>query len=287
VTAAHVAPAGVGLSVACFVLAHAVTAAERERTLARLRAGTIEEVGHERVEIDGRRTPFRASLQRVLAAASAGTAGFWLAGPVGALAGVVGSEAVRRAARSRRAGKSRDLLDEQLREAIVTVSAAVRAGLSIRRALEEAHRGSEPPLRDELASLVTRLRVGQPIDAALDAFATRIGSSDATLLATLLAVHRRTGGNLPALLDEVAGLVGQRAESRRQIRALTAQGRASGAVLAVLPIAFVGLLSGTSGDGLGAFYRTLPGSGLLGAGLLCELLGFAWINRIVQTDGGS
>jgi tight adherence protein B len=80
-------------------------------------------------------------------------------------------------------------------------------------------------------------------------------------------------------------VIGQRVETRRQVRALTAQGRASGAVLAVLPIAFVGLLSGTSGDGLGAFYRTLPGAGLLLGGLVCELLGFLWLSRIVRAEG--
>jgi tight adherence protein B len=283
--AGYLAPAAVGLSVTCFVLAGALTLAERERTTARLRDGTIGHARRGRVDMERTRRPISASLKRAMAATGGATVGFWLAGPVGGVAGIVASEVARRAARSRRDGKARDLLDEQLREAVVTVSAAVRAGLSIRRALEEAHRGSDPPLRHELGSLVARLRVGQPIDAALDTFVTRIGSSDAALLATLLAVHRRTGGDLPALLDEVGALVGQRAESRRQIRALTAQGRASGAVLAVLPIAFVGLLSGTSGDGLGAFYRTPPGAGLLVAGLLCELLGFAWISRIVRTDG--
>jgi tight adherence protein B len=283
--ASDLASTGVGVSVACLVLARAVTAANRERTVACLRAGTTEERRRMDLRIGRGRFLFPASLQRVTAAAGGALIGVWLAGPVGGLAGALAAEVVRRAARSRSQRRARELLDEQLREAMVTLSAAVQAGLSVRRALEEARRGSDPPLRDELAGLVARLRVGQPIDAALDVFAGQIDSPDATLLATLLTVQRRSGGDLPALLDEVAGVVGQRAESRRQVRALTAQGRASGAVLAVLPIAFVGLLSGTSGDGLGAFYQTLPGAGLLLAGLVCDLLGFAWISRIVRTEG--
>jgi tight adherence protein B len=99
---------------------------------------------------------------------------------------------------------------------------------------------------------------------------------------TALSVHRRSGGELPAMLEEVAEIIRQRLDARRQVRALTAQGRASGAVLAVLPVAFVTLLSGTSGDGLGAFYRTPLGLGLLSAGLVCEALGFLWIQRIVR-----
>jgi tight adherence protein B len=69
------------------------------------------------------------------------------------------------------------------------------------------------------------------------------------------------------------------------MRALTAQGRASGAVLAVLPIAFVTLLSWSGGDGLGDFYRTPAGSLLLVVGLACDVLGFLWIQRIVRPRG--
>jgi tight adherence protein B len=282
--ASVIASLAVGVSVFCLVLARAVAAAGREQTIERLRAGTIEHLKR-RDRFIGRRSLPLSWVRRVAAAAGGGVVGFWLAGPIGGFAGIVAAEVGRGVLRSRSRRRARDLLDEQLREAMVTLSSAVRAGLSVRRALEEAHRGSDSPLRDAMESLVDRIRVGQPIDDALELFARQVGSPDAVLLATLLLVHRRTGGDLPVLLEEVAGLVGQRAESRRQVRALTAQGRASGAVLAVLPIAFVGLLSGTSGDGLGAFYRTLPGAGLLLAGLGCEFLGFAWINRIVRTEG--
>ncbi|HEV8571483.1 MAG TPA: type II secretion system F family protein [Actinomycetota bacterium] len=280
--AADVVSAGIGVSMTCLVLARAVTTANRERIEARLRAGTGGEAG--RIGLKAGRSLFVALLNPVTTASTGAAVGFWLAGPVGGLAGVVAAEIVLRGARSRSRRRARDLVDQQLREVMATLSASVRAGLSVRRAIEEAHAGSDPPLRDELAALVARLRVGQPIDTALKLFARQVDSPDAALLVTLLTVHRRTGGDLPALLDEVTGVVSQRTDTRRQVRALTAQGRASGAVLAVLPIAFVGLLSGTSGDGLGAFYRSLPGAGLLMAGLVCELMGFAWISRIVRTE---
>jgi tight adherence protein B len=89
------------------------------------------------------------------------------------------------------------------------------------------------------------------------------------------------------MLDEVTDIVGGRTETRRQARALSAQGRASGAVLAVLPVAFVGLLSGTSGSGLGAFYRTATGSALLLAGLALQGVGFLWLRRIARTGGSA
>jgi tight adherence protein B len=173
-------------------------------------------------------------------------------------------------------------MEGQVREAVVALAAAVRAGRSIRGGLEEAAREVGPPLDVHLEEALHRLRVGGPLDATLRSLGNSIGSADAKLLVTVLDIHRRTGGDLPTMLDELADIVGQRADARRTVRALTAQGRASGAVLAVLPIAFVTLLSWTGGDGLGAFYRTPLGSGLLIAGLACDAAGFLWIRRIIS-----
>jgi tight adherence protein B len=225
--------------------------------------------------------PSRYVAALAVASATCGGFGWTLLGPVGAAVGGFGGPALFEWFLGRRAGRAGELMEGQLREAVVALASAVRAGHSIRRAIHEAAVEVEDPLRPHLVAVVRRLEVGEPLDAAV-ALLREVGVPDARLLVTLLEVHRRTGGDLPAMLDEVARIIGQRADARRTIRALTAQGRASGAVLAVLPIAFVTLLSWTGGDGLGAFYRTAQGSALLSAGLICDALGFLWIRRILR-----
>jgi tight adherence protein B len=221
-------------------------------------------------------------------AALAGTAvvaavgGHALAGPVAALAGAIAGPLALEAALSRRVAAERISAEEHLREVILTLAAGTRAGLSIRRAVAEAARDAGPPLAAELDRVVALTEVGEPLEAALEGLAARLDLPELRLVVTVLSVHRRTGGDLAVMLEEVADVVGDRLRSRREVRALTAQGRASGAVLAVLPIAFVALLSGTGGETLGAFYRSPLGAGLLGAGLMCEVLGFAWIRRIIR-----
>jgi tight adherence protein B len=215
------------------------------------------------------------------AAVAGATFGATLAGPVGFLVGAVGGPLGVEGWLGRRREARAASAEIQLRDFAVALAAAVRAGLSIRLGLVEAARDLEDPLGPVIAAVVRDLDSGRPIDAALERIATELDLPDARLLVTALAVHRRTGGQLPVLLDELAEVVGQRVEARRGSRALTAQGRASGAVLAVLPVAFVALLSGTGGDGLGAFYRTPLGAGLLMMGVLLDAAGFLWIRRIV------
>jgi tight adherence protein B len=209
-----------------------------------------------------------------------GLFGSRLAGPVGALAGMAGGPLAVEAWLARRRSASAALADEQLREAALAMASAVRAGMSVRQAVDEAATEMDPPLGPRLGEAVRRAAMGESLTASLATL--RDIAPDAGLLISLLDVHRRAGGELPGLLEEVAAIISQRVEARRRIRALTAQGRASGAVLAVLPVAFVTLLSGSAGGGLGAFYRTGTGAALLAAGLLCQVLGFLWIRRIVR-----
>jgi tight adherence protein B len=224
----------------------------------------------------------RPRLLLLLAAIAGGVLGNRVMGPVGFLAGSIAAVLVMRGRERRASIARRDLLDRQLVDAVMAVSAAVRAGLSVRRAVEEATGESEEPLRSELESVVDRLAMGETLDASLEQLDRRLGLTDAALLVSALRVHRRTGGDLPVLLDEIAAVTRARLDDRRGVRALTAQARTSGAVLAVLPIGFVALLSGTGGDGLGDFYRSSAGVALLLFSLCLQGLGFAWMRLIVQ-----
>jgi tight adherence protein B len=224
----------------------------------------------------------RDGLLALVVSAGGAVSGNALMGPVGLLGGLALGPLIVRVRSKQAEIARRELLDRQLGEAVDTIASSVRAGLSVRRAVAEAATDVDPPLRRELVRVVDALNGGEPIDRALARLDRSIGLADARLLVTALGVHRRTGGDLPTLLAELGQVIRARREDRRSVRALTTQARSSGAVLAVLPVAFVALLSGTGGDGLGAFYRSLPGGVLLGVALGCQALGFAWMRRIVE-----
>lgn len=285
---------GVALTAAGWLLAWSVALRDVERLHSSLAMGLAPRAGRgERRSTLGRWLTDR-SVRRgwpgspwsywasLLASAVAGLVVGWrLAGPVGASLALVGGPLAIEAFLSRRLAADSGRLEGQLGDAVAALGAAVRAGLSVRRAVEEAARGSDPPMRDHLRSVIHRMEMGEPPEAALAGLAEHVAQPDLRLVINALRVHRRTGGNLPALLDEIGAVMSQRSLARREVRGLTAQGRASGAVLAVLPVAFVALLSGTGGDGLGAFYRTPLGSALLVVGLMLAGAGHVWIRRIL------
>lgn len=209
-------------------------------------------------------------------------AGWFLGGVVTATVGFlvvkVGGTVWRRRCNSRLAAA----LDEQLADAVRSFAAGMRAGFSVPQAIAFAAREGEPPLATALARIVDSVGLGGGLDDALERWATEVGTADARLVVGVLALHRRSGGDLPRVLDQVAATLRERSSAAREVRALTAQARLSGAILGLLPIGFFAFLWMTSrGDIEGAFDSPI-GVGAVVAGLVLEGVAFLWIRSLLE-----
>jgi tight adherence protein B len=182
--------------------------------------------------------------------------------------------------RSRRAVAARR--DEQLADAVGALTSAVRAGLSLPQALAYAAREAEPPFADDLDALVGSLDAGVPMADAVTAWVERVGTDDARLVGAVLELHRRSGGDLPAVLDQVAATIRERVAAAREVRALTAQARLSGLILGLLPIGFFAFLWLTSRREIEGALSTPAGVASIAIGLGLELGAFVWIRRLLE-----
>jgi len=203
-------------------------------------------------------------------------------GPVPAIAGIVCAAVIRRLVRRRRRTSERHRAAEQIADAVGALSAGLRAGLSLSQSFACARDESDEPLRSELASLVDRIDVGTPVGEALSDWADEQGSEDALLIVGVLDLHRRSGGDLPTVLDRLAETLRERRAAFRDVRALTAQARLSGVILGMLPIGFFGFLVLTSRREMLHAIGTPLGGTALGIGLGLELLAFVWIRHLLE-----
>jgi tight adherence protein B len=203
-------------------------------------------------------------------------------GPGLAIAGAVGAALIDRLVRRRRRSSQRHRATEQIADAVGAMSAGLRAGLSLPQSFAYARDEADEPLKGELASLVDRIEVGTPVGEALSDWADALGSEDALLIVGVLDVHRQSGGDLPTVLDGLAGTLRERRAAFRDVRALTAQARLSGVILGMLPIGFLGFLLLTSRREMLHAIATPLGGTALGIGLTLELLAFLWIRQLLE-----
>lgn len=196
-----------------------------------------------------------------------------------AAAGVACAWAVRDRRRRARAAAQRD---EQLADAVRAVSSSLRAGMSTSQAIAYAEGESRPPLRTSLQAMNRSLQLGEPFDEALHHWSATVDTDDARLVAGVLRLHRRSGGDLPAVLDQVAGTLRERQAAAGEVRALTSQARLSGAILGVLPVGFFAFLWLTSREQIEGAFHTPAGIVALILGLVLEALAFLWIRRLLE-----
>jgi tight adherence protein B len=211
-----------------------------------------------------------------------GALGFLLAGPViGLLVAVAvpfGARLLLRLRTSRRRAAFADQLDDSLQ----LMASSLRAGHSLLRAVDSVSQEAASPTSDEFARIVKETRVGRDLDDALDEVAARMGSDDFTWVAQAIAIHREVGGNLAEVLDTVGHTIRERNAIRRQVKALSAEGKLSAVVLMGLPFAIIAFISMTNPAYLAKFTESLMGWGMLAVASVMMLVGGLWLKSTVR-----
>jgi Flp pilus assembly protein TadB len=179
---------------------------------------------------------------------------------------------------SRRRAKFADQLDDTLQ----LLAGNVRAGYGVVQALDSVARDAELPTSEEFARVVNQTRIGRDLNDALMDTAARMRSDDFTWAAQAIAINRETGGNLAEVLQRVSGTIRERGQIRRQVSALSSEGRLSAIVLICLPIAVVFLLLLVSPNYLAPMVESPIGIiAIVVAGLLA-IVGTLWMLAVVR-----
>jgi tight adherence protein B len=127
-------------------------------------------------------------------------------------------------------------------------------------------------------------QMGAPIEQSLMRVADRMQSDDLRWTVTALAIQREVGGNLSNILETAALTVQSRAELRREIRTLSAEGRLSGYVLASLPVGLFLYMLVANRDYVSFFWTYSVGYIALGAIVVIFILGFIWMRQLVKIE---
>ena len=97
-----------------------------------------------------------------------------------------------------------------------------------------------------------------------------------------IRIQREVGGNLSELLLTVADTMVHRERLRRDIAALTAEGKISAIILGLLPVGLGAFMWLSNPEYMSPLGSTTMGHVLLGAATLACLAGFAWMKKIID-----
>jgi tight adherence protein B len=173
---------------------------------------------------------------------------------------------------------------QQLELALRLMAGGVRVGLALRQSLTVVIEEMSDPARHEYMRIVGQTNIGTSVYDALDDLAERMPSNETLMMARAIRIQSQTGGDLTKILEHLADTIKERRRIRRKISAMTAEGRASALILALLPpvlATFIVLTQPSMGH---ALLFTGMGHGALVAVGVLELLGVYSLLKILQVD---
>jgi tight adherence protein B len=183
-----------------------------------------------------------------------------------------------------KARRTRNEFSEQLPENLDVLASALRAGHSLAGAMGVVAEEAAEPSRREFGRVVTDEQLGIPLDEALEVTAKRMQSSDMDQISILALVQREAGGNTAEVLDQVTANIRARMDIRRLVKVLTAQGKFSSVVVAMVPVGIFLFLMLVNPDHLDPLFHRTVGQVASVMAVLMVITGFYVIRRIVSIE---
>lgn len=168
---------------------------------------------------------------------------------------------------------------------------ALRAGQSLPTALGEWPESLARALGTDRSILVPQLRKvqqemtrGATAEEALDSLAERLRLEEMRMLAGVVSLCRRRGGDLEQPIAQAAQMLSDALDVRSQIRALTAGKRMEGVVLTLLPPIMLLVLTLVTPSYILPFIQSPAGRYILAVVLIMEVISFLLGRWLLQDD---
>lgn len=204
--------------------------------------------------------------------------------PILALLGAVIAGAVPFAVVYRERRARLEKFEEQLPDAVDIMKRALRAGHPFNACLKLVADDMEPPIAREFELTFADVNYGNDLRQALLGLLLRVPSSSLMAVVTAVLIQKETGGNLAEIFDRISQVIRSRFRFGRRVRTLSAEGRLSAWILALVPIILFGALWVTSPDYLPPLLADPLGQKLLVFACLMLVVGVFWMRKIIRID---
>ncbi len=210
------------------------------------------------------------------------TLGLVLAGAIGAIIFGFIALVLPRTVLKVRTDRRRRAFGDQLEGTLQTIAGSLRAGYGLVQSIGTVASESPSPTSEEFNRVVVESRMGRSVEQSMGAMARRLENEDLQWVVEAIEIQREVGGNLAEVLDTVTGTIRDRNLIRRQVKALSAEGRISAFILLALPFVIAAFIAMISPDYLRELIDSTAGRIMLVVAGLLMAAGAAWIRKIIQ-----
>ena len=174
--------------------------------------------------------------------------------------------------------------EEQLPDAIDMVKRALRAGHPFSGAIKLVADEMDDPVAGEFGTTFADINYGNDSRRAMLGLLQRVPSVTVMALVTSILVQRETGGNLAEILERISAVVRSRFKLQRKVKTLSAEGRMSAWILALVPLVLFAVIWVTSPDYLPMLLEEEAGQKMIIYGVVSAIIGIFWVKKIIRIE---
>ncbi len=175
-------------------------------------------------------------------------------------------------------------IEQQLPDTLALISNTLKSGYSFLQAVDAAARELPPPISLEFQQILKEINLGVNTEKALESLSKRIQSKDLELIIMAVLIQRQIGGNLSEILDNISETIRSRIKIKGEIRILTAQGRISGLIISLMPVALSIILYFINPSYISVLFEEPVGWAMLTLAVLMQGMGIYLIRRIIRIE---
>lgn len=176
-------------------------------------------------------------------------------------------------------------LREQIPEALRSMAACSRSGLSLPQTLETASAECTGQLAKIFTSVSSKMRLGYSASDSLTTMKSQSSLRELKFIAVALDVQHTTGGSIAPILESTRQFVNSEIELARALRVKTSQAKLSATIVTIMPFLLLALFSFISPDFLSPLFTTPIGIAVFLVAMTMQFAGVVLIRRMLKGCG--
>ncbi|MBH1941014.1 type II secretion system F family protein [Mobilitalea sibirica] len=181
-------------------------------------------------------------------------------------------------------------LNQEFKDGIISLSAALSVGYSVEHALEEAVKDLNQLYKPdayivrEFTYIVNQIKMNISVEKALSNFANRSGVEDIVSFAEVFSTAKRTGGDLIQIIKMSSNTISSKIDVKREIITLITAKKYEADIMKVIPLGILLYLSFSSPGFLAPLYHNLFGITVMSLLLMIYFGAYLLADKIVSIE---
>ena len=185
---------------------------------------------------------------------------------------------------NRQIQRRNQIFQARLVDVTVGLANGLRAGVALSQGLEAIIKDIGGPVGEEFNVLLKENHLGTDLSECLLRLGKRMPGEDLQLLITAIRLTLQSCGSLAEVLDKITNTIRQRVEFHEKLRTMTAQGRFEAIAMSAAPLVAFLVIYCIDPALMKPLVTTTRGWIAISVVLVLEIIGFLWINRIVNVE---